>query len=84
MKITKQKLKRIIKETLMNETHEMDELSDETGLSPSELKGITTEHGAVVEIYYPRGNINISKLAVEFEDGHVEISGGSDEPRRYR
>ena len=82
MKITKKQLKKIIKETLMNEADEMGELSDETGLSPSALRGLMAEHGVVVEVYYPRGDI--SKLAVEFEDGHVELAGGSDEPHRYR
>ena len=82
MKITKKQLKKIIKEELMNEADEMGELSDETGLSPSALRGLMAEHGVVVEVYYPRGDI--SKLAVEFEDGHVELAGGSDEPHRYR
>tara|TARA_Y100000034_G_C6904889_1_gene419572 strand:- start:4523 stop:4804 length:282 start_codon:yes stop_codon:yes gene_type:complete len=79
MKITKRQLKRIIKEAtnLLKEQNDGDWLSDLGMTYPDEV----AEHGPVVNAYYPGGNI--SRMVVEFEDGHEVTQGDPDEPDRY-
>ena len=79
MKITRKQLKKIIYEAvvLVNEQDDGDYYSDLGATYPDEV----AIHGPVVNAYYPGGNI--SRMVVEFEDGHEITQGDPDEPDRF-